>query len=126
MRALFERLSPDYWWSDPTVSWDGLGAVVFAVVLAAVFVGAAATLALSERLQSVGRLPPQDVRMMASWALGLAATGLLLLLFRWQMTPFFGRRLWFFLWLVASAAVVATSARAALGTLRRSSSSSSP
>lgn len=93
------RLRPDYWWTDPLVAWDGTAAVRFAVLLAAVFVGAAMLLTLAPRMFPTDDRWQQRFRTASALALGFASTGLLLLLFRWQATPFFGRRIWFMLWL---------------------------
>jgi hypothetical protein len=76
---IFERLLPGHWWTDPN--------------------------------ESIGGLPyPAHQRLIAraaKWTLGLASTGLLLLLFRWQLVPFLSKRLWLYLWCLAIIGVIA-------------------
>ncbi len=106
MRALLDRLSPDYWWSDPTTAWDGAWVLMFTLLLATAFVVAATAATLAPRLQaSCGHLQI-NIGRTAAWVLGFAAVGLLLVLFRWQATPFFGKRLWIILWFATMLMVV--------------------
>lgn len=114
VNAITDRLRPEYWWSDPTVAWDGPGVVILAALLAAVFVGAAAALVLAPCLTPSESHYRHAVTRTAAWILGGASTGLLLLLFRWQVTPFFGRRLWLFLWMAVALTLSATALTRAL------------
>jgi hypothetical protein len=108
--AFFERLGPGYWWSDPTTAWDGNAVLVFAVALAFVFIGAATAWALADRIAATDAQIGLAVRRRAAWGCGLASSGLLLILFRWQMTPFFGRRIWFILWVITVVIMVVSTA----------------
>lgn len=114
VNALLERLSPAYWWSDPTTAWDGPAALAFAAILGAAFLVAVAGLLLAGDRSQEGPGARGGLERRFAVLLALASSGLLLLLFRWQMTPFFGRRLWFFAW---GGAVVAAAACAALEVL---------
>jgi hypothetical protein len=98
VRALVERLGPGYWWSDPTTPWDTTAVVAFAVSLALAFVGGVTVWVLVERIAPADQAARRFVRSAAASAFAFSAGGLVLLLFRWQMTPLFSRRIWFMLW----------------------------
>jgi len=98
---IFERLSPSYWWTDPGTTLDGPLAVAFAVLLGVAFVLAIVAWLLAPRLAPENRLHQRLIVRLAKWVLGFSAVGLLLLLFRWQVVPFFSKRLWLFLWFAA-------------------------
>ena len=98
---IFERLLPGYWWTDPGTSLDGPLVLAFAIVLGVAFVLAIVAWLLAPRLASENRLHQRLIVRLAKWVLGFSAVGLLLLLFRWQIVPFFSKRLWLFLWFAA-------------------------
>lgn len=98
---IFDRLSPTYWWADPGTSLDGPLVLAFAIVLGVAFVLAIAAWLLAPRLAPENRLHQRLIVRLAKWVLGFSAVGLLLLLFRWQVVPFFSKRLWLFLWFAA-------------------------
>jgi hypothetical protein len=95
---IFERLSPTYWWADPGTTIGGPLVVGFAIVLAVAFFLATVVWILAPRLAPANRLHQRLVARLAKWTLALTSSGLLLLLFRWQIVPFFSKRLWLFLW----------------------------
>jgi hypothetical protein len=95
---ILERLSPTYWWTDPGTTIDGPLVLAFAVVLGLAFVLAIVAWLLASRLAPENRLHQRRIARLAKWTLALAAIGLLLLLFRWQIVPFFSKRLWLILW----------------------------
>ena len=95
---IFERLLPGYWWTDPGTSLDGPLVLAFAIVLGVAFVLAIVAWLLAPRLASENRLHQRLIVRLAKWVLGFSAVGLLLLLFRWQIVPFFSKRLWLILW----------------------------
>jgi hypothetical protein len=99
---IFERLSPTYWWADPGTSIEGPIPIAFAIVLAIGFVVAIVAWLLAPRLAPEHRLHQRLIARLGKWVLGFCAVGLLLLLFRWQMVPFFSKRLWLFLWFVGA------------------------
>ena len=98
---IFERLSPTYWWTDPGTSLDGPLVLAFAIVLGVAFVLAIVAWLLAPRLAPENRLHQRLIVRLTKWVLGFSAVGLLLLLFRWQVVPFFSKRLWLFLWFAA-------------------------
>src|SRR3982751_2220293 len=53
---------------------------------------------LAPRLAPDQRLKQRFIARIAKWTLGFAAVGLLLLLCRWQIVPFFSKRIWVVLW----------------------------
>jgi uncharacterized membrane protein len=98
---ILERLSPSYWWTDSGTSLDGPLVLAFAIVLGVAFVVAIVAWLLGPRLAPENRLHQRLIVRLAKWVLGSSAVGLLLLLFRWQIVPFFSKRLWLFLWFAA-------------------------
>jgi hypothetical protein len=98
---ILARLSPSYWWADPGTTIGGPFVVAFAIVLAVAFVGGIAVWILAPRLAPEVRPTARAIERFAKWTVALAAVGLLLLLFRWQIVPFFSKRLWMFLWMAA-------------------------
>ncbi len=84
-------------------AWDGTAVLAFAASLALVFIGATTAWSLADRIAANDARLGRAVRRWAAWSCGLASSGLLLVLFRWQMTPFFGRRIWFILWAITVA-----------------------
>jgi hypothetical protein len=100
---IFERLSPTYWWTDPGTPLDGPLVLAFAIVLGIAFVLAIVAWLLAPGLAPENRLHQRLIVRLAKWVLGFSAVGLLLLLFRWQVVPFFSKRLWLFLWFAALA-----------------------
>lgn len=98
---ILERLSPSYWWTDPGTTIDGPLVLAFAVVLAVAFVLAIVVWLLAHRLAPANSLHRRLIARIARWTLALAAIGLFLLLFRWQIVPFLSKRLWLFLWFAA-------------------------
>jgi hypothetical protein len=95
---VFSRLSPAYWWTDPGTTIEGPIAIGFAAVLGVTFVLGIAAWILAPRLGLENRIVQRFVVRIAKWTVGLSAAGLLLLLFRWQIVPFFSKRLWLFVW----------------------------
>jgi hypothetical protein len=95
---IFERLSPSYWWTDPGTSVEGTVPVGFATVLGLAFVASLVVWLLARRIAPENRVLRRLIVRVAKWALAMSAVGLLLLLFRWQIVPFFSKRLWLFLW----------------------------
>lgn len=95
---MLERLLPSYWWTDPGTTIDGPIVAAFAGVLAVLFVAGVAVWLLAPRLAPENRVLQRLIVRVAKWALWLCAIGLLLLLFRWQIVPFFSKRLWLILW----------------------------
>jgi hypothetical protein len=103
---ILERFSPSYWWTDPGTTIDGPLPIAFAVALGVVLVLAVAVWILAPRLAPENRLHQRLIVRAAKWVLALVAIGLLLLLFRWQIVPFFSKRIWLILWIVAVIAFV--------------------
>lgn len=95
---IFERFLPSYWWTDPGTTVEGPIPIGFAVVLAVAFVLGIVAWLLGPRLAPESRLHQRLIARVAKWVVGFSAVGLLLLLFRWQIVPFFSKRLWLFLW----------------------------
>jgi hypothetical protein len=95
---ILERFLPGYWWTDPGTSLDGPLAIAFAVVLAIAFILAVVVWLLAPRLAGHNRLHQRLIVRLAKWVIGFSAVGLFLLLFRWQIVPFFSKRLWLILW----------------------------
>jgi hypothetical protein len=95
---IFERLLPSYWWTDPGTSIEGPLPVGFAIVLGLVFVASLVVWLLAPRIAPENRVLRRLIVRIAKWALAMSAVGLLLLLFRWQIVPFFSKRLWLILW----------------------------
>ena len=108
---IFERLLPSYWWTDPTDAIAGPAWIVFAVLLALAFIAAVTVWLLAPRLAPMHSLHRRLIARAAKWTVGLSTTGLFLLLFRWQLTPFLSKRLWLFLWILAVVGVVAYAQR---------------
>ena len=108
---IFERLLPSYWWSDPTEPISGAVWTAFAVLLALLFVAGVTLWLLAPHLAPAHSLHRRLLVRAAKWSMGLAAVGLFLLLFRWQLTPFLSKRLWLFAWIVATSGVVAYAVR---------------
>jgi hypothetical protein len=108
---MFERLLPGYWWTDPNESIGGLPYQAFAILLGLVFVAAIAVWILAPRLAPAHRLHQRLIARAARWAVGLSATGLILLLFRWQLVPFLSKRLWLILWFLTILGVIAYNVR---------------
>jgi hypothetical protein len=104
---ILQRLSPAYWWTDPTSTIEGPLVQAFAIILGTVFVLAVMAWVLAPRLAPGHRLHQRLIARAAKWALALAAIGLLLLLLRWQLVPFFSKRLWMILWFAAVVASLA-------------------
>ncbi|MFN8634413.1 MAG: hypothetical protein U0893_11205 [Chloroflexota bacterium] len=102
---ILERFLPSYWWTDPTSTIEGPLVQGFAALLGIVFVLAAAAWILAPRLAPTNRIVQRLIVRLAKWVLALAAVGLLLLLLRWQLVPFFSKRLWLILWGVAVVAL---------------------
>jgi hypothetical protein len=104
---IFERLLPSYWWTDPTDAIDGPGWIVFAVLLGVAFIAGVTFWLLAPNLAPRNSLHRRLIARAAKWTVGLATTGLFLLLFRWQLTPFLSKRLWLFLWILSVIGAVA-------------------
>lgn len=98
---ILERFLPSYWWTDPGTTIEGPIPVSFAVVLAVAFVLSIVAWLLAPRLAPENRLHQRLIVRLAKWVLGFSAVGLVLLLFRWQIVPFFSKRLWMILWFAA-------------------------
>lgn len=103
---IFERLLPSYWWTDPTDAIGGPGWIVFAVLLGLAFVAGITLWLLAPRLVPTHSLHRRLIARAAKWTAGLATSGLFLLLFRWQLTPFLSKRLWLFLWILSAVGVL--------------------
>jgi small-conductance mechanosensitive channel len=103
---ILNRLLPSSWWTDPGTTIEGPLVLAFAIALAVVFVLSVALWLIAPRLAPDNRLHQRLIARLAKWVLALAAIGLLLLLFRWQIVPFFSKRLWLYLWVVAVVAGV--------------------
>lgn len=98
---ILERFLPSYWWTDPGTTIDGPIPIGFAVVLAIAFVMSIVAWLLAPRLAPENRLHQRLIVRLAKWVLGFSAVGLILLLFRWQIVPFFSKRIWLILWFAA-------------------------
>jgi hypothetical protein len=96
---IFDRLLPSYWWTDPAEAIGGPIWASFAIVLTLAFVVGVMAWLLAPRFARGNRLHRRLIVRAAAWTVGLSSAGLLLLLFRWQLTPFLSKRLWLFLWL---------------------------
>lgn len=101
MGSILERLSPAHWWADPSEPIDGPVYLALAVVLGLVFVAGAAVWILAPRLSGGHRFHQRLIERYARLIMVLVAVGLLLMLFRWQLVPFFSKRIWFYLWWLA-------------------------
>ena len=95
---IFSRLSPSYWWTDPGTTIDDPITIGFAIVLGVAFVLGIVAWIVAPRLVPENRILQRFIQRIAKWTVGLSAVGLLLLLFRWQIVPFFSKRLWLILW----------------------------
>jgi len=95
---ILSRLSPDYWWADPGTTIEGPVPIGFAIFLGLVMVLAVALWILAPRLAHEKRPLQRLLVRVAKWSLGFATAGLLLLLFRWQVVPFFSKRFWLIVW----------------------------
>ena len=98
---ILERFLPSYWWTDPTSTIEGPLVQAVAVLLGLVFVLAIATWIGAPRIGMSNRVVQRLLVRLAKWVAVLAAIGLFLLLFRWQLVPFLSKRLWMILWSVA-------------------------
>ena len=98
---IFDRLSPSYWWTDPGTTVEGPVPIAFAILLGVVIVVAVVAWIIAPRLAPERRLIQRLIARVARWSIGLAIVGLLLLLFRWQIVPFFSKRIWLVLWTFA-------------------------
>jgi hypothetical protein len=99
-------LSPSYWWTDPGTTLDGPVVLGFAIALGVAFVLAVVLWLIAPRLAPENRLHQRLLVRAAKWAVALTVIALLLLLFRWQVVPFFSKRLWLILWAVAVVAAI--------------------
>ena len=97
---ILERLLPSYWWTDPGTSVEGPVPIGFATVLGLAMVASLVVWLLAPRIAPQNRVLRRLIVSVVKWALALSAVGLLLLLFRWQIVPFFSKRLWMILWFV--------------------------
>jgi hypothetical protein len=100
-------LSPSYWLADAR---EPISHPVYAVlaVLLALGLGAAVYVRLAVDAMFAGhRLKQRHARMLTTPAIWLCATGLVLLLFRWQPVPLLSKPLWWYLWCLAFIAAVA-------------------
>jgi hypothetical protein len=91
-------LSPSRWLQDPTSTIEGPIPIGFAAALGVLFVLSIAVWILAPRLAPERRMVQRLIERIAKWGVGLSLTGLVLLLFRWQLVPFFSKRLWLLLW----------------------------
>lgn len=103
---ILERLLPGYWWTDPSDAIGGPLWAAFAVLLGVMLVAGVAVWLLAPRLAPHHSLHRRLIVRAAHWVVGFAVSGLFLLLFRWQQTPFLSKRLWLFVWLAALAAAI--------------------
>jgi hypothetical protein len=99
---IFQRLLPSYWWTDPGTSVDGPVPIALAVMLGLALVASLAVWLLAPRIAPENRVFRRLVVRVAKWTLAMSAVGLFLLLFRWQIVPFFSKRLWLFLWILGA------------------------
>ena len=95
---ILERFVPGYWWTDPGTTLDGPLVVAFAIVLGLAFLLSIVACLLAPRLAPENRFHQRLIVRVAKWVFGFSAVGLLLLLFRWQIVPFFSKRIWLILW----------------------------
>jgi hypothetical protein len=107
---IFERLLPPYWWTDPTDAIGGPVWIAVAVLMGVLFAAGIVLWLLAPRIAPRNSLHRRLLVRAARWTVGLAIVGLLLLLFRWQLTPFLSKRLWLFLWISTTISVVAYAA----------------
>jgi hypothetical protein len=98
---IFSRLSPSSWWTDPGTTIEGPIVIGFAAILAVASILGIVAWIVAPRLAPENRVVQRFIVRVAKWTIGLAALGLLLLLFRWQIVPFFSKRLWLDLWVIA-------------------------
>jgi hypothetical protein len=91
-------LSPTHWLEDPTSTIEGPIVVGFAALLGLLLVASIAVWILAPRIAPERRMLRRLIERIAKWGVGLAAVGLILLLFRWALVPFFSKRLWLLLW----------------------------
>ena len=104
---IFERLLPSYWWTDPGTPVDGPVPTAIAIVLGLAFVASVTVWLLAPRIAPDNRVFRRLVIRVAKWTLAMSALGLFLLLFRWQVVPFFSKRLWTVLWVLGALGGVA-------------------
>ena len=93
---------PSYWFGDATEPIDHPIYVVLALVLAVALIGGIATRLAVHRLFGGHRFKQRRAARAASYAVALAAVGLVILLFRWQPVPLLSKPIWFFLWALAA------------------------
>ena len=99
-------LSPSYWLADAREPISHPFYAVLAVLLA-LGLGAAVYVRLAADTMFGGhRLKQRQARMLATPAIWLCATGLILLLFRWQPVPLLSKPLWWYLWCLAFVAAM--------------------
>jgi hypothetical protein len=91
-------LSPSHWLQDPTSTIEGPIPIGFASLLGVMFVASVAAWILAPNLAPERRMVQRLIGRIARWGVGLSLTGLVLLLFRWQLVPFLSKRLWLLLW----------------------------
>jgi hypothetical protein len=83
---------------DPTSTIEGPIVIGFAALLGVLLVASIAVWILAPRIAPERRMVQRLIERIAKWGVGLAAAGLVLLLFRWALVPFFSKRLWMLLW----------------------------
>ncbi len=95
------RLSPSHWLADATEPIDHPVYIVLAAVLTLGLVAAIYVRLMADGMFDGHRYKQRLARRLANWAIGLCASGLVILLFRRQPVPLLSKRLWFYLWWVA-------------------------
>lgn len=108
---ILERLLPSYWWTDPSDAIGGPLWAAFAALLGLVLVIGVAAWLLAPRLAAHHSLHRRLIVRAAKCGVGFAVSGLFILLFRWQQTPFLSKRLWLFVWLASVVAAAAIAQR---------------
>ncbi len=103
----WRRLTPEHWFVDLTDPLDHPLYAVLAALQSLAFALAVFASLVAEPLLA-GRPTARRALSRAATVVGfLAAIGLVLLLFRWLLVPYFTKRIWLYLWWVGVAAAVA-------------------
>lgn len=103
----WRRLTPEHWFVDLTDPMDHPLYAVLALTQSLVFALAVFASLVAEPLLAGRPAARRAISRAATIAGFLAAIGLVILMFRWLLVPYFTKRIWLYLWWVGVAAAVA-------------------
>jgi hypothetical protein len=101
------RLSPAHWFASATEPIQHPAYAVLAGLLVLGLVAAIYLRITSEHMFDGHRFKQRQVARGATAVIWVCAAGLLVLLFRWQPVPMLSMRVWFYLWWIGAAVLVA-------------------